>query len=87
MSTRRQHFNQFGKPKRQYFSAKQARERRDEFYRMNGWQMQVYKCAVCQTFHVGNKEYWRLRRQWKKHDDVLVGKLVHALRLVLDKTT
>lgn len=84
MAVKRQHFNQFGKPKRSYYDHATAIVRRDLMIKETGWAYQVYKCEICKAFHIGNKEYWRVRRSQTRREEMMAGKLVHALRLVLD---
>ena len=85
MGKNRHHFNKYGQPKKAYTSHHYAAKVRNRVMAETGWMYQTYKCTVCGQFHIGGKEYWRVRRSQVKHEEMLIGKLVHALRLNLDR--
>jgi len=47
--------------------------------------MVVYKCPKCHWYHLGNHSYRIEQSRKKRLDSIMVGKLIGALRGVLDK--
>ncbi len=71
--------NRYGKPKIRHNTEQQALDQRnallikhpDDYY-------SVYFCYVCYSYHVGH------RKQPKDYDDVLVGKLIGAIKRTIN---
>ena len=74
-----------GVPKKRYQLAHQAAHARKRLASETGVEVDIYRCRSCSMFHVGKRWTARaVKARQANYEEVLVGKLVYALRLVLD---
>lgn len=86
----RSHLNGDGRHKVRHRSIEEARLVAQEHEDRTGLQFNVYLCGICYHYHVGRKprSYLTPREvRWvQSRDEALAGRVVHALRLVLDRS-
>jgi hypothetical protein len=88
------HLNPKGKPKKSYPTKEAAEAHRLNHQRTLHSQgiphrVSSYKCPQCNMWHVGRtpgpSAEWLAKKRARKHEENMVGILVHTLRLILDK--
>ncbi|MDI9934741.1 hypothetical protein QM806_04630 [Rhodococcus sp. IEGM 1351] len=83
------HYNRGGSVKKQYLTAHAAREHKDWLPNAKNHEVNVYVCPQCKYYHVGRKPVSGLeiavRKQLAKQDEYLYGRLIGALKAVLNR--
>ena len=78
-----------GRPKVRHLTFQSAHRWARKETKRYGVLMSAYKCPICHRYHIGRKyqtkEYTDFILNAKRNEERLAGRLVAALRLVLDK--